>query len=102
MGDVALEELLEEQTDTRMNQLPEDQSVMATVERAIEAQLEEKAKEISRRLLDYAQQQLRAELLSSTSEIAIRVRSYIQSKVMLSGDTIHVEIRLVFPEATKR
>lgn len=75
---------------------------MATVERAIEAQLEEKAKEISRRLLDYAQQQLRAELLSSTSEIAIKVRSYIQSKVMLSGDTIHVEIRLVFPEATKR
>lgn len=98
---MALAELLEEQTDTRMNQLPEDQSVMATVERAIEAQLEEKAKEISRRLLDYAQQQLRAELLSSTSEIAIKVRSYIQSKVMLSGDTIHVEIRLVFPDATK-
>jgi hypothetical protein len=102
VGDVALAELLEEQTNTRMNLLPKDQSVMATVERAIEAQLEEKAKEISRRLLDYAQQQLRAELLSSTSEIAIKVRSYIQSKVMLSGDTIHVEIRLVFPEATKR
>lgn len=99
---MALAELLEEQTNTRMNLLPKDQSVMATVERAIEAQLEEKAKEISRRLLDYAQQQLRAELLSSTSEIAIKVRSYIQSKVMLSGDTIHVEIRLVFPEATKR
>jgi predicted Zn-dependent peptidase len=97
-----MEKLMEEQTNTRMNLLPEDQSVMATVERAIEAQLEEKAKEISRRLLDYAQQQLRAELLSSTSEIAIKVRSYIQSKVMLSGDTIHVEIRLVFPEATKR
>lgn len=99
---MALAELLEEQTNTRMNPASDNLSILAAVERAIEASLKEKAAEFASHQIEIYQRQLRAHLISCATEIAFSVRSKIKAEVFSVGDTIKIEIRIAIPDATKR